>query len=215
MNESGEQPENRPSWHYILLWIVALTSLALNVYLVVGFNNFQRVVKLEAGRVSQMLDGITFENYEVPISVDETLDVSVTIPFSDTIEVPISTTVPVSTSIVVDETISVPIEEVIRLDTDVQVNLPVLGRAVPVEIPIQADVPISLETEVPVNLEVPVAVEIPIDLLLEVPVDTAVPVEAQVPVQMEFPVTVSLEEMGLDALLMQMQEGLQALSGGE
>ena len=215
MNESGEQPGNRPSWHYILLWIIALSSLALNVYLVVGFNNFQQVVKQEAGRVSDMLDDVAFENYEVPISVDETLDVSVTSPFSDTLEVPISTTVPVSTSIVLDETISVPIEEVVRLDTNVQVNLSLLGRPVPVDIPIQADVPISLETEVPVNLEVPVEAEIPIDLLIKVPVDTEVPVETQVPVQMEFPVTVPLEEMGLGALLGQMQQGLRALSGGE
>ena len=212
MNEKGEQPGNRPSWHYILLWVIALASLALNVYLVVGFNTFQQAVRQEAGRVSEMIDGVALENYEVPISIDETFDVAVTIPFSDTIEVPINTTVPISTSITVDEVISVPIDDVVSLDRDVQIFLSVLGQSVPVNVPIRADVPISLQTEVPVNLEVPVEAEIPIDLLIEVPVDTEVPITAQVPVQMDFPVTVSLEELGLDALLEQLQEGLRQLS---
>lgn len=215
MSEMDRTPGNRPSWHYILLWVVALTSLALNVYLLVGFYNFQRVGQQEAGRVSEMLDSVALENFEVPVAVDETLDVAVTIPFSDTIEVPINTTVPVSTSISVDEIISVPIDEIVSLDRNVQIYLSVLGQSVPVDVPIRADVPISLETEVPVNLEVPVEAEIPIDLMVEVPIDTEVAVETQVPVKMDFPVTVLLEEMGLDALLEQLQEGLRQLAGTE
>ncbi|MFN2171653.1 MAG: hypothetical protein ACK2UF_09525 [Candidatus Promineifilaceae bacterium] len=215
MEESDKQPDSRPAWHYILLWVIALASLALNIYLLVGLNHFQQVVRQEAGRASEILDRVTLENLEVPVAVDETLDVAVTIPFSDTIAVPINTTIPVSTSIAVDETISVPIDEVVNLDRNVQINLSVLGQSVPVTVPINADVPVTMDIEVPVNLEVPVEAEIPIDLLIEVPVNTELPIETQIPVQMDFPVTVPLKEMGLDELLGQMQEGLRQLAGAE
>ena len=51
MNESNNPPVTRRSWHYILLWVIALASLALNVYLVVSFNDFQRNVREEASRI--------------------------------------------------------------------------------------------------------------------------------------------------------------------
>jgi hypothetical protein len=213
MSESNEQPANLRPWHYILLWVIVLVSLALNMYLLAGFNSFQRNVQQEAKRISETLDGLEIENYEVPVVVDETFSVSLTVPFSDTFEVPIKTTVPVSTSIAVDETISVPFSDVVSLDRDVQVFLSVLGQSIPVNIPIRADIPIDLQTDVPIKLQVPVEAEIPIDLLIEVPVHTEVPIEADIPVQMDFPVTVPLEEMGLNALLAQLQEGLQVLAG--
>ena len=213
MSESNEQPANRRPWHYILLWVIVLVSLALNVYLLVGFNNFQRNVQQEANRISETLDGVEIENYELPIVVDETFAISLTVPFSDTFEVPIKTTVPVSTSITVDETISVAFNDVVSLDRDVQVFLSVLGQSIPVDIPIRADVPVDLQTDVPIKLEVPVEAEIPIDLMVKVPVHTEVPIEAEIPVQMAFPVTVPLEEMGLNALLAQLQEGLKVLAG--
>jgi hypothetical protein len=215
MNDTVEQPSAKPTWHYILLWVIALASLALNVYLIVGFNNFQATVRQEAGRAAEMLDDVALENFELPIAVDETLDISTTIPFSDTITVPINTVVPVSTSVIIDETITVPIDEVVILDRNVQVDLSVLGRSVPVTVPLNVEVPITMEIDVPVNLEVPIETEIPIDLVVAVPVDTEIPIETQVPIQMEFPVAVPLEEIGLGVLMEQMQEVLSELAGAQ
>jgi len=213
MNESDQRPASRLSWHYMLLWAIALFSLALNVYLLVGFNTFQRNVQQEASRVLETLEGIDIENLEVPVAIDETLDVSLTVPFNDTFEVPINMTVPVSTSIAVDETISVPIDEVVSLDRDIQVFLTVLGQSIPVDIPLRADVPINLQAEVPIKLDVPLETEIPIDLVVEVPVDTEVPIDAEIPVQMEFPVTLPLEETGINSLLEQLRQGVGILAG--
>ena len=215
MNETNETSVSRHSWHYILLWVIALASLALNIYLLVGFNTFQRTIQEEAGRISQSLDGMPLENFEVPVVIDETFAVSLTVPFKDTFEVPINTTVPVSTSIAVDETISVPVDEVVSVDRDVQVFLSVLGQSIPVDIPIRADIPIKLQTEVPIKLDVPVEADIPIDLVVEVPIDPEVPIDADIPVQMEFPVTVPLEEMGINVLLEQLREGFRLLAGEE
>ena len=60
-------------------------------------------VQQEADRISRSLDSMAMENYEVPAVIDETFDVSLTVPLYDTFEAPINTTVPVSTSIVIDE----------------------------------------------------------------------------------------------------------------
>ncbi len=214
MNEADKPPGKRPSWHYVLLWAVALTSLALNLFLLVGFHTFRQSVQEEAGRIAGSLADVKIENYEMPVVIDERFDLALTVPFSDTLKVPIKTTVSVSTSVTVDETISVPIKDTVSLDRDVQLVIPIFGQEIPVDVPIRADVPLDLEMAVPIKLEVPVEAEIPIDMVIEVPVNTEVPVAAQVPVQMEFPVTVPLQEMGFGALLEQLREGFAMLGGG-
>ena len=77
--------------------------------------------------------------------------------------------------------------QVVSLDRDVQIFLSVVGQSIPVDIPI--------------------------DLVGEVPINTEVPIDAQIPVQMAFPVRVPREEMGLNALLADLQEAFQLLGG--
>ena len=62
MSESNNQPANRPSWHYILLWVIVLVSLALNIYLLAGFINFQHI---EEGKVLAIDHG---EVVKAPVS---------------------------------------------------------------------------------------------------------------------------------------------------
>ena len=67
MANTDNQSSRWRSWHYILLWLVALTSLALNVFMLVGLYNFRRAAQEEISRVSQILDGVEIENYDLPI----------------------------------------------------------------------------------------------------------------------------------------------------
>ena len=212
MANTDNQSSRWRSWHYILLWLVALTSLALNVFMLVGLYNFRRAAQEEISRVSQILDGVEIENYDLPIVVDETLPISLTVPFNDTFQVPIKTTVPISTSVTIDENIAVPINDVVSLNRNAQIVISVLGQSIPVDVPIRADIPLSMQTDVPINLKVPVQTEIPIDLMIEVPVETEVPIEAEIPVQLDFPVTVPLDQMGFNVLLVQVRDGLRLLA---
>jgi hypothetical protein len=218
MNDYDEpQPPRARSWHYILLWLLVLVSLGLNVFLLFTLNNAQRQAResvTEVAAISEILsavEAVELDSYEVPIVIDETLPISLTVPFKETFSVPIQTTIPISTSIAVNENIAVPINDVVSLNRDARIFISVLGQSIPVDIPIRADIPLNMQTNVPINLEVPVELEVPIDLLLEVPVDTEVPINAEVPVQLEFPVAIPLDDMGFNDLLVQVQDSLRLL----
>lgn len=200
------------SWHYILLWLVAIASLVLNILLFAGLYNFRQQARQEVAHVTEILDTVNIENFDLPIKIDETLPIDITVPFSDTFEVPIHETVPISMTIPIKENVSFPINDVVSISRDVTVSIMVLGVPVPVDIPIRADIPISLNIDIPVDLEVPVDTTIPIDLDIKVPVDTEVMIQEEVPVKLDFPVTVPLDELGFNILLVQVKDGLRILA---
>lgn len=196
------------TWHYMALWIIALISLLLNVLLFAGIIAFRARAQQEVKNVAATLNTINLEDsFEVPISVDQRLAISMTVPFSDTFHVPIIATVPVSTSILFSETIDVPIEEVIRVDTTV--NVPFGEASIP--IPIVTDIPVNLDVEVPISKQVPVVIDIPVNLEVDVPVRSVVPIDSEVPVVMDFPVTIPLSDLGFNVLLQQVKDALNLL----
>lgn len=212
MSDSNTSPSRWRSWHYILLWLVAIVSLVLNLALLVGLYNFRQRAQEEVSNVQEILDNVEIENFDLPVEVNETLPIDITVPFSDTFSVAITETVPVSLTIPISQNLSFPIEETVSVNRDVTVSIIVLGQPIPVDIPIRTDIPISLDVEVPVELQVPIETEIPIALDLEVPVDTEVPIQNEVPVVLDFPVTIPLDELGFKVLLTQVKDGLQLLA---
>jgi len=200
------------SWHYILLWLIAIFSLVINVLLLVGLYNFRLQTQKGIASVNEILDTVEIENFDLPVVVDEVLPIDITVPFNDTFDVPIHEVVPISMTIPIHENVSFPINDVVRINRDVTVSIVVLGAAIPVDIPIRADIPISLNVDIPVDMEVPVDTTIPIKLDIEVPVDTEVAIQEEVPVKLDFPVTVPLDELGFNVLLVEVQEGLRLLA---
>ncbi len=200
------------SWHYILLWLVAVVALVLNLLLLAGLYNFRLQAQREVSSVTKILDTVKIENFELPVVVDETLPIDISVPFSDTFEVAINETVPISITIPIKENVSFPINDVVRINRDVTVSIVILGQAIPVDIPIRADIPISLDIDIPVDLEVPVDTTIPINLNIKVPVDTEVAIQEEVPVKLDFPVTIPLDDLGFNVLLIQVKDGLRLLA---
>lgn len=200
------------SWHYILLWLIAIISLTLNILLLAGLYNFRLQAQREVANVTEILDTVEIENFDLPVEVDETLPIDITVPFSDTFTVAIDETVPISMTIPINEQLSFPIEETVNVNRDVTVSIVILGQPIPVDIPIRTSIPIQLDVDVPIAMEVPVDTEIPITLDLEVPVDTEVPIQEEVPVKLAFPVTIPLDELGFNVLLIQVKDGLRLLA---
>lgn len=206
-----KRPSVARSWHYRLLWLVALASLALNLALLAGIYTFRQRAQEEVRNASRLLNTVEMEDFELPVRVDETLPISLTVPFSDTFRAPISATVPISAAIPFTDNIEVPINTVIPINTQVQVPIPVIGNVV-VPIPIVTSIPVSLTVDVPISRTIPVQLDIPVNLDVEVPVESEVKIETEVPVQLEFPVTIPFDEMGFQALLGQVQEALDGLA---
>jgi|GEM_PF-2621735 len=200
------------TWHYRLLWIIAVSSLLLNAIFFAGFMAFRFRAQQAVERVSVILDAVKINNFDLPVVVDESLPIDIVVPFNDTFQVPISATIPVSTSVVVQDSLAVPINDVVRIDRDITVSILVLGQPVPIVVPLRADIPIRLDLEIPLDLEVPIQTDIPVDLMVEVPVQSEVPIVAEVPVKLEFPVTIPLDEFGFNILLQQVKDGLNILA---
>jgi len=200
------------SWHYILLWLVAIVSLVLNILLLAGLYNFRLQAQQEVASVTEILDTVEIENFDLPVVINETLPIDITVPFNDTFEIAIHETVPISMTIPIKENISFPINDVVSINRDVTISIVILGQSIPVDIPIRADLPISLNIDIPIDMEVPVDTTIPIDLDIKVPVDTEVVINEEVPVKLDFPVTVPLDELGFNVLLIQVKDGLRLLA---
>jgi hypothetical protein len=202
------------TWHYRLLWLIALTSLLLNLALISVLLNYRSQLQAGATSLTNALDAVDLNDIELEVIIDETIPISLTIPFSDSFSVPIRETIPVATTILFEDLIEVPIDAVIPIDTDfvVQVDIPLVGRT-GIPIPIVTTIPVSLTVEVPISRLIPIETDIEVDFLVEVPIESEIPVNTQLPVQLNVPVTISLEELGLDQLINQLREALRQLEG--
>jgi hypothetical protein len=143
MNTSASRPLD-----YYLLWLVALTSLAVNVWLIRTLLVVRYQAGEAAGRMAQEVAKLSQSSIDYTITVKK--------------DVPLSLVVPIST------TVTVPIHASIPIDTQVTVPLQTPFGEIPVTLPVQTTIPVNLETEAPVNASVPISTIIPV--LLDVPV---------------------------------------------
>lgn len=213
--------ERRAPRGYILLWIIALISIAFNILLVVGGIYALRAYRAAAvdastqvSAASEALAGNRITNFEIPVVVDEVLPVEFSVEYSDTFQVPIDTSIPVRTSVEYSDVFLFPIEETLTIDTDfdVEVIIPVINRAVPLNIPIKTDVPIDLEIEVPIDIAIPVETDVPIQLTVDIPVETNIPVNEEIPIEIDFAVDVPIEETSIPSIFDQLIAGLNDLA---
>jgi hypothetical protein len=212
--ENAQPPTPPVTWHYRLLWLIASLSLLLNLALIAVLLDYRSQLQSGAANLTAALDTVQFNDIELDIVVDETVPISLTVPFSDTFRIPIRETIPVATTVLFEDLIEVPIDAVIPIDTDfvVQVDIPLVGRT-GIPIPIVTTIPVSLTVEVPISRLIPIETDIEVDFLVDVPVASEIPVNAQLPVQLTIPVTVALDELGLEELLDHLREALRQLDG--
>jgi hypothetical protein len=202
------------TWHYRALWILVALSLTLNALLIFGLLYIRDNARRQVLAAADSLATVQFEAFDLPINVNETIPISLTVPFSDTFVVPISQTVPVSLSVLFADNIDVPIKEIIPINTTVEVpvTIPGIGR-VTIPIPIVTSIPIDLNVVVPISRTIPINTSIPVVFLVDVPVQSNVPIQANIPVVMNFPVSIPLDDMGIDNLIRQIEQALRDLAG--
>lgn len=146
-------------WDYWLLWFVALSSLALNVWLINILLGARRQTGEAAAAAAQGLSDLRAATIDYTVSINESIPININVPINHTVKVPIDTILPIDTQV------TIPL------------NTP-LGQF-PITIPIKTTIPVKLETEVPINLTVPISAKVPVTL--EVPIRIAIaktPLEA-------------------------------------
>jgi hypothetical protein len=153
ITQSSTPPVHMPRpLDYWLLWFVALSSLAINVFLIRTLLGVRTQVGDAASRAAVAIGDLRESAIDYTVTVEKSIPVQLSIPVSTTVIVPINATIPI--------------------DTQVTVPLQTPFGEIPVTIPVQTTIPISLQTEVPVSTTVsidttiPVALEVPIHLAL-------------------------------------------------
>jgi hypothetical protein len=93
MTQSSPNPLSSPQYYW-LLWAIALTSLLMNVALAAVLLASRAQLQSGVVTLAAALDDVTLDDIALTISIDETVPVSLTIPYSDTFRVPIRETIP-------------------------------------------------------------------------------------------------------------------------
>lgn len=142
---------------YWLLWLVALGSLALNVWLINTWLTVRQEIEVTRQQivqaVSEAANGVTqleLGTIDYTVHVDEVLPFDVAIPISDTLVVPISETIKVNSSAIV--------------------NLPLIGWTA---LPFSISVPIDLKVTIPISRTYLISDTIPVvfDIPIRIPLD--------------------------------------------
>lgn len=132
------------SWDYWLLWGVALVSLGINLAMINTLLRVRQQAGEGAATAARVVSNLREAVITYTVDIDHVLPVSLTVPFSTTINVPLSTTLPI--------------------DTDVTIPLDTPFGLIPINIPIRTTVPINFSTRFPVNVVVPISTTVPVKL---------------------------------------------------
>lgn len=194
---------------YGLLWAIAILSLLLNIGLIAGAIYILNQTSEQLTAAADVVSASKLSNFDIPISINETIPVEFTVEYKDEFSVPINTTVPVSTSVSFRETVKFPIDEVIPVDTSVAIKIPILNQLIPIEIPIKTNIPVKLNIEVPLNYDIPIETEIPVNLTVDIPIEAEIPIDEEISVKLDFPVTVPLEDTEIPTFIDRLAQGLR------
>ncbi len=137
------EPINKRPWSQILLWTIAVTSLALNVFVIGVLLAARQQAGQAFGRAASMVGDLKSSRFDYTVTLDDDLPIAANIPIDFTVQVPISRTIPI------DTIVNVPIQ------------FPIIGTRI-IEVPISTRIPISLTVEVPIQQTIPIATNVPI-----------------------------------------------------
>jgi hypothetical protein len=136
-------PNSKPPLHYYLLWLVALVSLGLNIFIIYTLLDVRRQAAESFARAAEAVSVIKDGSIEYTVKIDEEIPIALDVPVQFTVEVPIVETIPVNT------TVGVPVE------------IPLVGTRT-ISIPILANIPINLTVQVPIDKTIPVDATLPV-----------------------------------------------------
>jgi len=148
---------------YVILWFLVLLSLILHVITLGGLWAAQRFALRTVDDAIDTLGSLQHEVFETTIHFNQSMPVSVSIPFRQEMNFPVDVTIPFSRSISLNQTFQ------IAIDTPF--------GPFPFQVPISATFPISLS--MPFQAEVPVAISQTIPIDTDIALDLTVPVAIQ------------------------------------
>jgi hypothetical protein len=133
----------------ILLWVIALSSLALNLVMLNQVLSLRRASGQAIADAIEVINRVEGQTFTTKVVIDDQIKIDTAIPVNETIPILIKQNLPI------DTTVTVP------------VDAGLLG-IIPLTVPIKANVPVEIKQEVTINQPFEVKTSVPIKL--EVPV---------------------------------------------
>ena len=141
-------------WWSLPLWLLTLTSLALNVIILRELVTIRQIARASVTETIEVVNSFQEETFAYTFTVEDVIDVNTDIPFEETIDVPIRDSIAINTSV------------------QVPVNAGPLGSfnvTIPIStvIPIELDVPVEIDRTINVRAAVPIEVDVPVSIAIE------------------------------------------------
>ncbi len=130
-----------------LLWAIALLSLAINLALLAAIAAGVMAVRTIARDSADQLQALAEGSLETPVHVNQSIPISLTVPFSYETEIAIAQNVPIKTT--------VSFKQEIPLLGEIPINVPI-----DLSIPVNMKVPISIKRDIPISTVVPVQLDV-------------------------------------------------------
>lgn len=131
----------------LLLWLIALLSLAINLALLAAIAAGVMAVRGIARESADQLQALAEGSLETPVHVNQSIPISLTVPFSYETEIAIAQNVPIKTT--------VSFKQEIPLLGEIPINVPI-----DLSIPVNMKVPISIKRDIPISTVVPVQLDV-------------------------------------------------------
>lgn len=138
---------------YIFLWLIAISSLALNVLILQQLVSTREAARQAVRDARAMVVNLQDQGFSHTIKINETLPVEADLPVKETIPIPINetftvnaaATIPINLGPFGSRTVTVPVGGEVPVNTTIEIEL---------------DRTFHVSTVVPVNFEVPIDIKL-------------------------------------------------------
>jgi hypothetical protein len=148
-----KEVSRRLPFHYYLLWLVVIISLALNAFIIYELLQVRQQAGVALSQAAASIGALKNSSIDYTVPIDQQIAVAMDVPVKFTVDVPIQQDLAINTTV------------------DIPLDIPLLGTRT-ITVPINTTVPINLSVKIPVdksfpvNGMIPVKFDVPINLKL-------------------------------------------------
>lgn len=164
-------------------------------------------------------DPVPYQPYQLQVHLNEPLTVHKAddIRFVRTLTVPVRQTIVISDSVPFNDSVTVPLRTSIPVNDTISLPITLLGLTFNLDLPVSLTVPVNLDVTAPIKTNVPLKLEVPLDFTLEAPVDVLVPLRNQynepwrMQLNLNTQVPIPMDDMIRDLKMVAMLDAFHAL----
>lgn len=164
-------------------------------------------------------DPVPYTPYQLQVHLDQPLTVyeADDIRFVRTLSVPVNQTIVISDSVPFNDSVTVPLHTSFPVNDTIALPITILGLTFNLDMPVSLNVPVDLDVSAPIQTNVPLKLEVPLDFTLEAPVDVLVPLRNQynepwtMQLDLNTQVPIPMDDMIRDLKMVAMLDAFHAL----